>query len=176
MRRPEEKNKINVDFFYDSVAKKLGLPREIVKDVYTKYLTRVQQVAKRDNKVMMKGLGTIEIDPKKLLAKLYAFDKTYEKYREAFESDELERDLYYAVQVTSKALKRLKEITKKYDFVERYIQDIRSNNGGVEKLFDNNGNCRKDFREKDIDLQQLSVSVGECEDVPGVLRETREAL
>lgn len=171
MRPVEQRNRLTPEYFYPEVAKKFGVPVELVRDIYTKYLSKIVATAKEDNKVFIKGLGSFERDPKKLIGQLHKFDRIYEKVPQEFENDELEPRFFSLINTTSRYYKQLLEIKKKYEFVERYIQDIRANNGGVEKLFDNEGNCRRSFSKKNIHLQELPIQLEECEDISGVLRE-----
>lgn len=168
MKRPEERNKVTPEYFYDSVAKKTGVSREVVKDIYSKYLSRIVDVARVDSKIVIKGLGRLELDPKKTMAHLYKFNINMLKYQEAFDSGSLGPTLQSQVEKTSRILKHLKKLEKVHGFIKGYIQDFRANHRRFDELFDNEGNCRKSFQSKNEDMQELPIQLGECEDITGV--------
>lgn len=177
MKRPPEPNKVTPDYFYERVAKKVGLPRALVKDIYEKYLTRVTEMCKIDTKINMIGLGSITVDTRKHLHRLHSFNRLYARDPSLFDSDEVQEWLYRYIKNTSKVIKNLIIVTdQKYDYLKRYLEDTRADSTGIKELFDNEGNCRRDFRIKDKNMQELSIQLGECEDVGGIQEYEGEAL
>lgn len=158
----EERNKVTPDYFYTEVSKKVGVPRELVKDIYEKYLARVKQCTKADVKVIMKGLGTIEANPKGLLANLHAFNRYYDRSADLFLNNQLPPATYKYIQKTSVIIKRLNQTLKKYVFLKKYFEYFWRNPGGINELFDNQGNCRRDFRIQDENLRELPIQFRIC--------------
>jgi hypothetical protein len=148
-------NKLTPDYFYEAVAKKTGVPKDVVKDVYNKYLSRVQELGRTETKIMIKGLGTFQLSPSKLLAKVYNTHNVILHCYDAFTAAELEPWAYEKLEKTSVILKKLNQLKKKYEFIERSLEDIWSDQRGIAEFLDNQGNYRRDIKKADGNLQQL---------------------
>jgi len=149
----EEKNKLTPEFFFADVAKKNKVDVKIVRELYNNYLKRVLECVKTERKVMVRGLGTLQFDERKLLKVLYLFGDFLNKYPEKFiDSITFKHDLWYKeMSKVYKELLKLKPL-KGYEYIEGSLQKLRLNYGRIEELFDNKGNCRRDFIIKNEDM------------------------
>lgn len=155
MRIPQT-NKLTPEFFYESVAKKTGVPKEIVKDVYSKYLSRVQEVARKEKKIMIKGLGTFQMSPNKVIARLHLCHNSILDHPEGYFAEEMELVYYTRIVQASEYLKHLNQLKIKYEHIEKSLENIWSNQRGLPEFLTREGVYRRDIRKKDDGLQQLS--------------------
>lgn len=154
MRRLYEANKITPEFFYESVAKKMGVSKDIVKDIYTKYLSRVQEVSKKDLKIMIRGLGSFQVNPNKAFGRLYAIDRLIDKYWH--EEEGLPDWVIERANQASELIKNLNTLKKKYEFIEGSMEKFWANQRRLAEFLDNQGNRREYIRKENANLQQLS--------------------
>lgn len=155
-RRLYEANKVTPDLFYEAVAKKTGVSKDIVKDIYMKYLGRVQEVARKDIKVMIKGLGTFQMNPNKSFGRLYAIDRLLDMYKEKFTLEETPDWMEVRLDQASGIIKNLNQLKKKYEFIERSMENFWSNSRRLKEFLDNKGH-RRDYRGKANEhMQELS--------------------
>lgn len=152
----QEINRLTPEFFYPIIAKRLKIDVSIVRVVYEKYVARVKECMRKDKKVMVRGLGTFEMDPGKMLHMLYLFAMYLEKRPESFVDEIAEKhDLWY--KEMSYVIKELGvlQLIKGNEYIKGSIEKLRVNYRRFDELFDNDGNCRKDFRIQDGDMQGM---------------------
>jgi hypothetical protein len=148
-------NKMTADSFYGEVSKKLGISKDVVKDIYMKYLSRVQEVARKEVKVMVRGLGTFEVHPNKAFARLYAIDRIISYKDDIYSKDVLPSWAYEKIEMGVKIIKHLEKLKHKYEFIEKSMEDFWTNQRGINKYVDHQGNYRRDFKKETGDLQCL---------------------
>lgn len=151
-------NKLTPDFFYKEVAKKVGVDEEIVKDIYLKYLNRLQDLSKTETKIMVRGLGTFELDPKKLIYNLYTMDGKIYNQMNLFLNDCVDRPKWIlsTLDTIQILIKKVNQLKTKYGFIERSMENFWANSRGIKELFDNEGNYRRHFEKENGDLSELS--------------------
>jgi len=155
----KETNKLTPEFFYERVAKKTGVSKDQVKELYSKYLNRLQEVSRLDNKIMVRGLGTFELNPKKVLSKLYALDRLLDmaRYKEIVESSEPLPDwIEERLVVAGKLIKHLNQLEYKHGYIKGSVEKFWANSRRLDQFVDSKGCRRRSSGEAISDLQELS--------------------
>lgn len=147
---------VYVDHFYTKVAQDMGLDRETVKKIYSKYLIRASKALVTDGSLYMRGFGTLTINVNLGLQSMYfLLDAANKRYEEVQEED-LTRMRKIGL-VWAKINHVMKKKTYAKEILEESIRKFRSNLGRFEKYFDSEGNYRGDSFEQNEDLQQLLI-------------------
>jgi hypothetical protein len=165
----EELNRIKPSYFYETVAKKTGVSKEIVEDVYNKFLARVTELSKTELKIVVKGLGTFERHPNCIFTRMYEIWGVVKNSLEHYESGVIYEDQLNKLKDMESLISDLEKLKVKYKYVEKSIEKFWANCGGFEEFIDRQGRVRKDFEIKKRGMQQLPLSIEECEELEGVL-------
>jgi hypothetical protein len=172
----EELNRLKPSFFYNEVAKRTGVERAIVEDIYTKYLSRVSELSKTETKLFIKGLGTFERHPNNILTRMYDIFYYINKHMEYFQAGLISPKQYAYLNKMESYMQDLEKLKFKYKYVEKSVEKYWSNCRGVEEFFDREGRIRKDFIIKEGDLREMPISLEECEDFGGIFEQEPETL
>lgn len=150
-------NKLTPDFFYETVAKKTGVTVEVVKTIYSKYLNRLEELSRTEAKIMVRGLGSFELDPKKLIYNLYVLDRKIYAYYSQYINDCVDRPYWVLDRLdkVQKIIKHINQLKSKYAFIEGSMEKFWSNSRGIKELFDHKGDYRVNFTKTDGDLSNL---------------------
>jgi nucleoid DNA-binding protein len=160
----EELNRIKPDFFYAEVAKKTNVSKDIVEEIYTKFLNRVTELSKTESKIFIKGLGTFERHPNNIFSNMYTIANYVIKNPDIFREDAItERQLTYILRMEG-FFSDLEKLKTKYKYVEKSIEKFWTNSGGLEEFFDDKGRVTKDFKIKEFHLSDVSFPLEECEE------------
>lgn len=148
------------DYFYDKVAKELGLSTVIVQRVYAAYQKKLVEALKTEAHIYVRGLGTLTMKP------LTALGKMHEKLEKAKAIAERKGTTYDMAihgcfQTISHHWLKLNQLKSKYEFIEGSLEKFRSNLGGFEKFFDHDGYYKGNSPTEDENLQELSFKEGE---------------
>lgn len=165
----EELNRIKPSYFYETVAKKTGVSKEIVEDVYNKFLARVTELSKTELKIVIKGLGTFERHPNNIFTKMYEIWAIVRSNLEYYKAGVIYEDQLNRLQSMESLISDLEKLKVKYKYVEKSIEKYWANCGGFEEFIDRQGRVRKNFETKKRGMQELSLSIEECEEFEGVL-------
>ena len=158
----EKISKVYPAFFFEEVAKKNRVDVKVVEELYHHYTQRVKFCLRTEPKVVMKGLGTFEYTPGKLLKYMYNFAKYLDKHPTAFiESVSGKHSSWYTNM--SKIYKELLKLNQTYEYIKGSIEKLRVDYRRFEELFDNEGNCRRSFKIEDGEMQDMSIQLSECE-------------
>lgn len=139
-----EENRLTLEYFYPAVAKRTGVHIDIVRDVYKNYVKRIQECLKTEKKVMMRGLGSFQLNINKMLNILKRFGKFAENHPEVYETSASEKyDRYY--NDMSKMYKEILTLTDKETNAHERLDEVRGAYPKLKELLDKEGNKLKQY-------------------------------
>tara|TARA_R110000868_G_scaffold311513_3_gene572517 strand:+ start:1000 stop:1494 length:495 start_codon:yes stop_codon:yes gene_type:complete len=158
----EKISKVYPAFFFEEVAKKNRVDVKVVEELYHHYTQRVKFCLRTEPKVVMKGLGTFEYTPGKLLKYMYNFAKYLDRHPTSFADVILKKhDAWYTD--ISEIYKELLKLNQTYEYIKGSIEKLRLNYRRFEEFFDNKGNRRRNFEIENGEMQTVSIQLSECE-------------
>jgi hypothetical protein len=93
---------------------------------------------------------------------MYGFAKFLAKYPDMFvEEVKPSHNAWY--KAVSDAYKEVLKLNQKYEYIKGSIEKLKVDYRRFEELFDNEGNCRRSFKIKDGEMQDMSIQFDECE-------------
>lgn len=143
------------DYFFEKVAKETGVSQTEVREVYSKYLSRIAETMDTDIRVMLRNLGSFELDPRKCIHELWKFANECDKLFPRSAGGEpaiISRKSAEWYEDTSEIYVKLLELRRKYGFIEKSIEKIREDRGRFDELFDSEGKRRESFYGENVNL------------------------
>lgn len=151
-----EINRLTPEYFFPIVSKKTGVSIEIIRELYGFYLKRVQECTKTENKIFMRGLGTIQLSAGKSLHELYIFGRMLDIHPDILIEGEPQESKYVGVyHYTSDIYQRLLKAKVKYPYIEKSILKLKEVHVRIGDLFNLDGTCKLEFEIKEKEQNNL---------------------